>query len=60
MLVVCDRIISGANLFAITLLFTVYIKPLLDHAANFVPEKKRPGTPVFILATAGMRLVPEK
>ena len=36
-----------------------HIKLLLDHAASIVPPSARSTTPVFLLATAGMRLLEE-
>lgn len=36
---------------------THYLHPLLDYAASHVPKSKHRETPVFILATAGMRLI---
>ena len=36
-----------------------YIYPLLRHAANHIPKSKHSETPLYILATAGMRLLPK-
>ncbi|KIW13172.1 hypothetical protein PV08_08359 [Exophiala spinifera] len=37
-----------------------HLKPLLDHALRHVPKKAVPETPIFLLATAGMRLLPDQ
>ncbi|KAJ7029329.1 nucleoside-diphosphatase [Mycena alexandri] len=38
-----------------------HLRPLLVHARNLVPPSLQPTTPLFLLATAGMRLLsPEK
>jgi len=34
-----------------------YLRPLLDFAAQYVPKDKHKETPLYILATAGMRLI---
>ena len=35
-----------------------YLKPLLDHALDIIPSDRIADTPIFLLATAGMRLLP--
>ena len=35
-----------------------YIDPLLSFAAQQIPEHKHKETPLYILATAGMRMLP--
>nr|BAE38638.1 unnamed protein product [Mus musculus] len=37
-----------------------YLRPLLSFAAAHVPVKKHRETPLYILCTAGMRLLPER
>lgn len=37
-----------------------YLEPLLEHARNHIPPSLQPSTPVFLLATAGMRLLTSK
>ncbi|PGH19547.1 hypothetical protein AJ80_03883 [Polytolypa hystricis UAMH7299] len=36
-----------------------HLKPLLDHALDIVPQDHVADTPIFVLATAGMRLLPD-
>lgn len=40
--------------------FSNHVKPLLDFAEHIIPEGKVKDTPIFIQATAGMRLLPKK
>ncbi|PGH05546.1 hypothetical protein GX51_02885 [Blastomyces parvus] len=35
-----------------------HLRPLLDHAQEVIPEEEISDTPIFLLATAGMRLLP--
>ncbi|CAI2357170.1 unnamed protein product [Caenorhabditis sp. 36 PRJEB53466] len=37
-----------------------YLRPLMELAERHIPEDKVPYTPVFIFATAGMRLLPNE
>jgi Golgi nucleoside diphosphatase len=37
-----------------------HLAPLLEHALNHIPPDEVSNTPFFLLATAGMRLLPEK
>lgn len=36
-----------------------YLRPLLDHAVRIIPPSAVPSTPFYLLATAGMRLLPD-
>ena len=36
-----------------------YMTPLLESAKRTIPEDKQASTPIFLFATAGMRLVPK-
>ena len=36
-----------------------HLEPLIDAAMKEIPASRIPDTPIFVLATAGMRLVPE-
>lgn len=37
-----------------------YISPLLSFAAQHVPRRKHQETPLYILCTAGMRVLPDR
>ncbi|KAK8091057.1 hypothetical protein PG994_000562 [Apiospora phragmitis] len=37
-----------------------YLRDLLEHAVNVIPEEMHPDTPIFLMATAGMRLLPPR
>lgn len=37
-----------------------YIYPLLSFAAQHIPKNKHIETPLYILCTAGMRILPER
>lgn len=39
---------------------TAYLRPLLRFAAAHVPAGKHKETPLYVLCTAGMRLLPER
>ncbi|WVR08958.1 hypothetical protein IAU60_006017 [Kwoniella sp. DSM 27419] len=36
-----------------------YLAPLLSHALRHIPPSQHSSTPIYVLATAGMRLLPE-
>ena len=37
-----------------------YLQPLLEYATELVPKENRAATPIFLFATAGMRVIPEE
>ncbi|KAF2103207.1 hypothetical protein NA57DRAFT_63844 [Rhizodiscina lignyota] len=36
-----------------------HLKPLFEHALSIIPKDEVPNTPIFLLATAGVRLLPD-
>ncbi|GAA5976686.1 hypothetical protein JCM11641_005661 [Rhodosporidiobolus odoratus] len=38
---------------------TDYLRPLIEHAASVIPSEQLSSTPIYLLATAGMRLLPQ-
>ncbi|ORY59470.1 GDA1/CD39 family protein [Pseudomassariella vexata] len=38
---------------------TEHLQPLISHALDVIPESKHADTPIFLMATAGMRLLPD-
>lgn len=46
--------------FRLIVRFSEYLRPLMELAERHIPEEKRAYTPVFIFATAGMRLLPDE
>lgn len=36
-----------------------HLRPLIKHALEYIPKRAVPQTPIFLLATAGVRLLPE-
>src|SRR5271155_3152190 len=37
-----------------------HLEPLIQHALNRIPKEAVPNTPIFLLATAGVRLLPDR
>ena len=37
-----------------------YLQPLLDYAAKHIPTEKHRESPLYIMATAGMRMLPNR
>lgn len=56
------KIHPGISAFGETpeLVGTEHLEPLLQHARKYIPEASIAQTPVFLLATAGMRLLPDR
>jgi golgi apyrase len=43
-----------------TLVGPDHLEPLVQHALNHIPKEAVPSTPIFLLATAGVRLLPDR
>lgn len=56
------KVHPGVSTFGETpeLVGTDHLKGLIDHALEYIPSDAVANTPIFLLATAGMRLLPEQ
>ncbi|KAK5078199.1 Golgi apyrase [Lithohypha guttulata] len=56
------KVHPGVSTFGETpeLVGTDHLKALVGHAVEYIPKDAIPNTPIFLLATAGMRLLPDQ
>lgn len=55
------KIEPGIAMYAVKpYLISSYLRPLLDYAAEQIPPEKHSETPLYVLCTAGMRMLPKR